>query len=166
MLKRGEQEENCRISTCSSSLVSSSSSESMWWYRSERADRQTEPSVSRLRHTSVCVKRKRTVEVTGVVLRLQLRDELGFLPQKTVPVQICEERVLLHLQGASCRGDGKSSDPTEPTSRTTLKISCVIVMFLFLFLTIRGAQMMKKPSDEEFLLCPNTTYKLAYPTIT
>lgn len=31
LLKRGEQEENCRISTCSSSLVSSSSSESTWW---------------------------------------------------------------------------------------------------------------------------------------
>lgn len=41
LLKRGEQDENCRNSKCSSSLVSSSSSESTWWYRSERADGQT-----------------------------------------------------------------------------------------------------------------------------
>ena len=52
----------------------------------------------------------RTVEVTGVVLRLQLRDELGFLPQQAVPVQLCEERVLLHLKGTSCGEGGEREE--------------------------------------------------------
>lgn len=39
-----------------------------------------------------------TVKVAGVFLRLQVRDELGFLPQQGVPVQLCEEGVLLHLE--------------------------------------------------------------------
>jgi hypothetical protein len=44
-----------------------------------------------------------TVEVAGVVLGLQLGDELGLVPQKPGPVQGPEERVLLHLVGATCR---------------------------------------------------------------
>lgn len=48
----------------------------------------------------------RTVKVAGVVLGLQLGDELGLLPQQAVPVQLGEERVLLHLEGASCGGRG------------------------------------------------------------
>lgn len=39
-----------------------------------------------------------TVKVAGVLLRFQVRDELGLLSQQTVPVQLCEERVLLHLK--------------------------------------------------------------------
>ena len=53
--------------------------------------------------------RRRTVKVAGVVFRLQLGNELGFLPQQAVPVQVCEERVLLHLKSTSCgeeEGDG------------------------------------------------------------
>lgn len=44
-----------------------------------------------------------TVKVAGVLLRLQVRDELRLLPQQTVPVQIGEERVLLHLVRSSCQ---------------------------------------------------------------
>ncbi len=51
---------------------------------------------------------RRTVEVAGVVLRLQLRDELGLLSQQAVPVQLCEERVLLHLKGTSCGDEAKT----------------------------------------------------------
>lgn len=47
-----------------------------------------------------------TVKVAGVVLRLQLRNELGFLPQQAVPVQVCKERVLLHLKGTACGDEG------------------------------------------------------------
>lgn len=41
LLNLGEQEENWRISRQPSSLTSSSSSESTWWYRSERAGTHT-----------------------------------------------------------------------------------------------------------------------------
>lgn len=50
--------------------------------------------------------RRLTVKVAGVVLRLQLGNELSFLPQQAVPVQLCEERVLLHLKGTSCGDEG------------------------------------------------------------
>lgn len=42
-----------------------------------------------------------TVKVAGILLRLKLRDKLGFLPQETVPVQINEKPVLLHLKRTS-----------------------------------------------------------------
>ena len=58
---------------------------------------------------------RRTVKVAGVVLRLQLGDELGLLPQQAVPVQLGEERVLLHLEGASC-GDGGQMRETSVRS--------------------------------------------------
>ena len=52
-----------------------------------------------------------TVEVAGVLLRLQVRDELGLLPQQAVPVHLQEERVLLHLEGATYRtGGGRQRD--------------------------------------------------------
>lgn len=62
-----------------------------------------------------------TVEVAGVVLGLQLRDELGLLPEQAVPVQVVEELVLLHLGGASCAcmeaHDNQSVSPNRFRSR-------------------------------------------------
>lgn len=49
-----------------------------------------------------------TVEVAGVVLGLQLRDELGFLPQQAVPVQVLEELVLLDLGRPACTSDKRT----------------------------------------------------------
>lgn len=43
-----------------------------------------------------------TVKVTGVLLRLQMRNKLGFLSDETAPVQITEERVLFHLERSTC----------------------------------------------------------------
>lgn len=40
----------------------------------------------------------RTVEVACVLLWLQVRDELCLLSQQSVPVQLCEKRMLLHLK--------------------------------------------------------------------
>ena len=42
-----------------------------------------------------------TVKVACVLLRLQLRNELSFLPQQAVPVQLSEERVLLHFNSTT-----------------------------------------------------------------
>lgn len=42
-----------------------------------------------------------TVKVTGVILCLQLRDELSFLPQEPIPVQTQEERMLFDLWGST-----------------------------------------------------------------
>lgn len=44
-----------------------------------------------------------TVKVAGVVLRLQLGDELSLLPQQPVPVQMEEEGMVLHLMCPSCQ---------------------------------------------------------------
>lgn len=49
-------------------------------------------------------KTRRTVKVAGVVLGLQLRDELGFLPQESRPVKAQEEGVLLDLRSSACNG--------------------------------------------------------------
>ena len=51
----------------------------------------------------MCNEMTLTVEVAGVVLGLKLRDELGLLPQKAVPVQMVEELVVLHLTGTTYR---------------------------------------------------------------
>lgn len=42
-----------------------------------------------------------TVEITGVLLSLQLGYEFRFLPQEAIPVQAQEERVHLHLRGST-----------------------------------------------------------------
>lgn len=49
------------------------------------------------------VRIKPTIEVTRVVLRLQLRDEFSFLSQESIPVQTNEERVLFDLRGSACK---------------------------------------------------------------
>lgn len=40
-----------------------------------------------------------TVEVAGVILGLQVGDELCLLPQQSCPVQVSKETVLLYLKG-------------------------------------------------------------------
>lgn len=57
LLNLGEQEENWRISRQPSSLTSSSSSESRWWYRSERAASDTGQSPQRLLLTQTDLRR-------------------------------------------------------------------------------------------------------------
>lgn len=42
-----------------------------------------------------------TVEVAGVILRLQMGDEFGLLPQQPCPVQVSKETVLFHLKGTT-----------------------------------------------------------------
>lgn len=44
-----------------------------------------------------------TVKITGVLLGLQVRNELGLLPQQAVPVHLGEEGVLLHLKSTTWR---------------------------------------------------------------
>lgn len=46
-----------------------------------------------------------TVEVAGVLLRLQMRHKLSFLPQQPRPVECREEAMSLHLLCPPC-GDG------------------------------------------------------------
>lgn len=71
--------------------------------------------------TSVSTVWKRTVEVASVILRLQLRDELGLLPQETVPVQITKEAVLFHLKRTPCE-----TEREEITSNIFREQSCRI----------------------------------------
>lgn len=54
-----------------------------------------------------------TVEVAGVLLRLQMRDELGFLSEQTAPVQITEERMLLHLERSTCAQTHDFNQPVQ-----------------------------------------------------
>ena len=58
-----------------------------------------------------------TVKVAGVVLGLKLWDELGLLPQKAVPVQVVEELVVLHLTGATYRGERSTCTRAVRTGR-------------------------------------------------
>lgn len=52
-----------------------------------------------------------TVKVAGVILRLQLGDELSLLPQQPVPVQMEEEGMVLHLMCTSCQAEKPVSGP-------------------------------------------------------
>lgn len=55
----------------------------------------------------------RTVKVTGVLLWLQVRDKLSFLSQQTVPVELSEKRVLLHLKGSTWKKNNYLSASSE-----------------------------------------------------
>lgn len=128
LLNRWDQEANCLISNeDSSSLVSSSSSDAKWWYRSERAEKTGEQPHSqyydtRLKSGSTVAqfyekassnlrkiwdfflcnsKLEPTVKVAGVIVCLQLGDEFSFLPQKAIPVKTQEEGVVFDLRGSA-----------------------------------------------------------------